>query len=243
MTGAPLQAASEHLWVASGRQYGDCEVLVRPCRASCAPEGSVSGWWWREESWPYVSSGQWPAWLDMACGRCSGSCSCSSVSWLVLPELVQSIVSVLVDGEELPVSGYALYDGYRLARVGAEWPLCQDWSVPVSGVGAWSVTAVFGRPVPMLGRLAVAELASQYDKACTGAPGCRLPSRLLEEITRAGVTKRFIDSAKLREADLTGLPLVDQFLNVVNPDRMRIGPKIVNPDDYAPARRPGGVTW
>jgi hypothetical protein len=59
---------------------------------------------------------------------------------------VQSVTQVLVDGIVIPASGYALYDGNRLVRVDGTWPACQDWQIPVSGAGAWSVTVVYGFP-------------------------------------------------------------------------------------------------
>lgn len=233
-------AASEALWAHSGHRYGSCEALIRPCRRECGPQESAWGWWWDMNTWPRTSPG-WPGWLDIACGRCGSSCSCSSASEVILPAPVQSIVEVVIDGEVLPPSGYALYDGLRLVRTEGEWPLCQDWTVPVSGVGAWHITPVFGQPVPVLGQRAVAELAHEIDKACRGAGDCRLLDPRLESITRAGVTKRYVAADKIREADLIGLPLCDRFLAAVNPYGLRVGPRIWNPDDYGSPRRPGGV--
>lgn len=237
VTGAALQAASEALWALSGHRFGACEVTVRPCRRSCAGR-SWSGWWLDVETWPQTAA--WPGWLDVACGRCHGGCACRAVSEIELPGFVQQVTEVTVDGEVIPPSGYALYDGRTLTRIGGEWPLCQDWTVPVSGVGAWTVTAVYGRPVPVLGQLAVGELACEIAKACTPGQECRLAANV-QSVTRGGVTQVFVDPTELLKAGLTGLRLVDQFINATNPHRLRAGPAIWNPDDYGTPRRPGGV--
>jgi hypothetical protein len=241
VTGAPLMAASEALWMHSGRRYGSCEATIRPCRAGCSPAESQSRWWWDVNTWPAASPYGW-WWLDAICGRCGGGCGCSDADELWLPVDAQSIQSVVIDGETLPASGYAFYDGRRLVRTdGERWPLCQDWAVPLSGLGAWSITPVFGRPVPVLGQMAVAELASEMDRACQGDGKCRLTGNV-ESITRGGVVQRFIDPAKLREQDLMGLPLANRFLSAVNPAGIRTGPRIWNPDDMTTARQPGGVS-
>lgn len=241
VTGAPLIAASEALWAHSGHRYGSCEVLLRPCRQGCAPAESQSSWWWDLNTWPTTSPYGW-WWLDVACGRCRRGCSCTNADELWLPADAQSVASVMIDGESLPASGYALYDGRRLVRTdGDRWPLCQDWAVPVSGAGAWSVTAIYGRPVPVLGQMAVAELASEIDRACQGDPKCRLVGNV-ESVTRGGVTQRFVDPAKLREQDLISLPLANRFLSAVNPGGIRLGARIWDPDAFGTARQPGGVS-
>lgn len=235
VTGMAVQAASEYVWAQSGRQHGSCSVLLRPCRSDC--QDSYSGYWWNG-TWPTTSP--WPAWpwrVDLACGRCIGDCSCSAVSTLRLPVYAQSIAQVLIDGAEIPASGYAFYDNDKLVRTGGEaWPSCQDWSVPVSGVGAWSVTPVFGEPVPELGRLAVGELACLIVKHCTD-PSCRLPAGLQSQ-TRAGSTYVYFDPVRLKEIGSTGLRMVDRFLDMVNPSRLDVGARIWDPDDMTRHRRP-----
>lgn len=237
-TGAAVQGASEWLWALSGRQFGSCPVLLRPCREDC--DVGPRGWWWDGWSWP--TDRFTPGWLAAACGSCSAGCACSATSVLNLAHPVQSISQVLVDGVELPASGYALYDGFRLVRVDGTWPTCQDWNVPVSGVGAWSVLAPYGFPVPTLGELAMGEAAREFALACTPDATCRLPSRVTS-VVRQGVTHNFATLAELAEADATGLPLVDRFIDAVNPGHIRHRPGIWNPDDFATPRRPGPAHW
>jgi hypothetical protein len=237
-TGQAVAASSEWLWALSGRQFGSCPVLLRPCRDDC-PIGS-GGWWWDGWSWP--ADRYTPGWLGFACGSCAGPCSCSSMSSIRFRHPVQAVTTVLIDGVELPASGYALYDGNRLVRVDGTWPACQDWQVPVSGAGAWSVTVVYGFPVPQLGELAMGEAAREFGLACTTGATCRLPSRV-SSVVRQGVTQNFATLKELIDAGATGLPIVDQFIDAVNPGRIRQRVGIWNPDDFDTPRRPGAGHW
>lgn len=233
VTGAAVMAASEYLWALSGYQFGTCEVTVRPCRRSCAPmsHGAWASRWWDGAGWPVWDTPASWWWWDAMCGRCSGGCACSAADTLRLPELAQSVTSVVVDGAVVPAEDYALYDGRLLVRTdGERWPLCQDWAVPVSGVGAWSVTMEVGAPVPVLGQLALGSVARQFIAWCdTGE--CRHPAYMTQK-TRQGVSQSFPTAAELRREGLTGWAAVDTFLDAVNPNRIRgSGAKIWNPDD------------
>lgn len=243
VTGAAVMAASEILWELTGHQFGGCSVTFRPCRRDCAPDATWSSWW-DGASWPHGTP--YPGtslWWGAVCGSCSGGCGCNAADTLRLPELVQSVTEVLIDGEVFPASGYALYDGHLLVRTdGQRWPLCQDWTVPVSGVGAWSVTAVVGSPVPTAGRFAVAQLAAVYADWCSSGQ-CRMPAYTTSK-TRQGVSQTFPSAAELRQLGLTGLGWVDQFVGAMNPAGLRAGTTaaIWNPDDYGSgARMPGGI--
>ncbi len=238
VTGSAVAAASEWLWALSGRQFGSCPVLLRPCRDDC--DTGPGGWWWDGWSWP--ADRFTPGWLGAACGVCTGACSCSATSEVVFKHPVQSVTEVLVDGLVVPASGYALYHGHRLVRVDGTWPTCQDWQVPVSGVGAWSVTAVYGFPVPELGKLGMGEAAREFGLACTPGAVCRLPSRV-QSVVRQGVTQNFASLKELADAGATGLPVVDRFVDAVNPGHIRQRPGIWNPDDFVDRSRPGAGHW
>lgn len=249
VTGTAVLAASEYLWSLSGFRFGDCEVTIRPCHRGCAGPswGASFDWWgvWSGFSW----SGGWPwvafpgssLWLDAVCGRCTGGCDCGRADTLLLPDLVRSIAEIKIDGEVLPASGYALYDGDKVVRTdGGTWPLCQDWAVPVSGPGAWSIRVVAGQPVPTLGTFAVAAMAKIFADDCT--PGvCKHP-RYVTRVSRQGVEQQFPTVKELRDAHLTGVAAVDDFLGAFNPNGLMDRPRIWNPDDFASTpRRPGGI--
>jgi hypothetical protein len=245
VTGMALQAASEMLFELSGHQFGGCAVTIRPCRADCS-SGPSWGWW--SGAHPWTAGVPWPGstlWLPAGCGRCGeGSCSCNAADSIRLPELVQSVTQVTIDGAVLDPSAYNLFDGYILVRAdGERWPMCQDWTVPVSGVGAWTITAVVGRPVPMLGRLALAQLTAEYAKWCTTGQ-CKMPA-YTTGVARQGVTQQFPTVKELRELGITGWAAVDNFLQAFNDDGLRKGDsiRIWDPDSYANGwRTPGGVT-
>lgn len=241
-------AASEVLWAMSGRRFGTCSLTIRPCRSGCGP---TPAWMWWRSGWPWPS---WPplgaaTWWNAACGSCRVGCSCNDADTLVLPELVQSVTQVLIDGVELPEgSGWLLYsDGGSSLLVradGQRWPLCQDWTVPVSGQGAWAITAVVGEPVPMLGRLALGELASQIVAGCAADGSCQLPA-FTTEVSRQGITQRFPTFIEIMEAGVVGVGLatVDLFLRTTNPNSLMERPRFYNPDDWASRPRVEGGAY
>jgi len=203
-------------------------------------------WWgpWAPGWWPTVWPGSWWG-LDAQCGGCGTGCGCNTADSLLLPSPAQRVTQVMIDGVELAEgTGWNLFDGRLLVRAdGGTWPLCQDWTVPVTGTGAWSVTAVYGEPVPESGRWALIQLAQEYLNYCTGAE-CKLPA-YTTTLSRQGLTQTFPSIKDLKEADSTGLPWVDRFLDAWNPDRLRGHAQVWNPDDFVDDagqwRAPGGA--
>lgn len=234
VTGTAVAAATEILWGLSGRQFGTCDVKIRPCRRDCAN----APWGWNElmpgSSWlqPVLYQGNW---YNVVCGGCSTSdCSCSSISEVILPATATEIVEVKVDGIELLPGEYRLDNNRLLVRIGDMWPWCNDLSEDDDEVGTWSVTARFGRTVPEGGALAVGELACEILKAI-GGEDCRLP-RQVTQLARQGVTISFPDVTALFAKGRTGLFLSDLFIATWNPNGLR-APSRVYSIDRAPARR------
>ena len=169
--------------------------------------------------------------METPCGTCRSGCACSDADEIRLSHSAQSVSEVSIDGVVLPPSGYTLYDGFRLVRTdGGSWPLCQDWGA-TSGDGVFTVKAVFGEAVPALGSLAMGEVVPEMLKACAGGEGCRLPSEVVSNITRQGVSKTFLTSKDLADTRLLGLPLADDFIRAFNPNGLESGAQIWNPDD------------
>lgn len=216
VTAEAVELATEVVWALSGRQFGLCEVTLRPCRSDCAEFPWPGSDWalWPGVSWinPTLIAGQW---FNVVCGRCVQGCSCSSISEVLLPAPVHSITQVKVDGVVVSGSGYRLDDNRILVRLGDEWPTCNDLAQPDTALNTWSVTARYGLEVPVGGSWAVGELACELIRARNGED-CRLP-RNVTQLVRAGVTLRFPQVQELLRVGLTGLYLVDQFVTTWNP--------------------------
>lgn len=248
ISGTAVQAATEILYNLSGQIFDICEFTVRPCRKDCGDswwgsgfEGVASyagGAWWE---W----GGYWPrpfnfngAWFNLICGGCGGSCSCSPLSEAWLPSPVSSIVSVKLDGQTLPASGYRVDDYRKLVRLGGlSWPICQDMSLDDSQPNTWSVTVRVGETVPIIGRYAVGELACEIMNSCLGL-ACALP-RNATSITRQGITIDFPLFADLLKNGLLGLKWTDMFISAYNPDRLRAAPMVFDVDGESNRR----TTW
>lgn len=242
VSGYALAAATEVLWLGTGRRFGACGVTYRPCRTGCdtnawwasPPWGSIGGWagsW----GWPYPAlvGGRW---FNLGCGACGDSCSCTILHQVLLPSPVAAITQIKVDGAILPASAYRVDDWCKLVRLDGEpWPLCNDLNLPDTEPGTWSVAALYGEAVPAMGRLAVGALALQFAKGLCSANGCRSCSATVTQIDRQGVRKRF------RSADAvtgeTGVYLADQFIAAFNPTRS--SPAAIYDMDRARPRRVG----
>lgn len=231
-TGSAVQTATEVLWGLSGRQYGLCEVTLRPCRKDCAVGYWDTQWfpWSGTYPQPALIGGQW---FNLVCGGCGGDCSCTSISEVVLPNVVNEILEVKVDGEILDADEYRVDNGNLLVRLGADWPRCQELNLPDTEPDTWSVTAVYGLEVPEAGKWAVGELACELLKSMRGDE-CALPPNVTQ-MTRQGISFTFSDL--LKDGKL-GLTLSDLFLASVNPHSLASRSRTYSVD-HPGARRVG----
>lgn len=236
-TGQAVQFATDIVWALSGRQFGTCEVTLRPCRDECYDTPWAGG----VEPWP-GTHGVGPAliaglWYNIVCSVCTGTCSCTSVSEVTLPAPVLSIIEVRVDGTILPTGSYRLDDSRKLVRLdGDVWPRCNDLNLDHTQLDTWSVTAEYGQPVPEGGMWAVGEVACELLKAFTGED-CRLP-RNITQLVRQGVTIQYPDMNQLFSRGLTGLYLADMWISSVNPNRLAARSRTYSVD-RPPHRRVG----
>lgn len=235
-TGKAVTAASYILWALTGRQFGTCTVTLRPCRRECYD----SSWWnnfgmpWTT-AWDYVGS-TWP-WFPAGCGGCRGSCSCTEISEVVLPNPVQSITTVKLDGAVAPTGSYRLDNNRLLVRTdGQRWPRCNDLTKDDTQVGTWSVTASYGQPVPAMGEIAMGALACELLKAMRGED-CTLPAGVTN-LTRQGVSIEIPDIGSIFEHGRTGLFTVDMFIIAANPNKIMQRARVYSPDRI-PHRRAG----
>jgi hypothetical protein len=209
-----LRIAVSILHGLTARQFGLCPVTVRPCRDTCVQDVPPGSAWMT----PDVVDGKW---INIACGACKSSCSCSAVCELALPGRVESIDSVVVDGVVVPPTSYRVDNHKYLVRQGDGcWPTCQDLGEPIGMPGTWSVTYRRGTPVPEAGLWAAGLLACELVKACTpGQSGaCDLPANI-KSVTREGVAIDFeaVNVAVIGNQGRTGIPEVDLWIQTVNP--------------------------
>ena len=215
--------AVQVLWSLSGRQYGVCPVIARPCRQPCngllgeptyaAPSG-----------FPWFPVWDGSNWRNVACG-CGPKCSYISpnvVHLVSAGQPVQSVTEVVIAGEVLDDAEYRL-EGDLLYRIGADWPT-QDLTRPLDEPGTWSVTYLRGNPPPPGTAKLVGLLAAEFLAACSGGK-CRLPRRV-KSVTRQGVSYDMVDPTDIYASGKTGIPEIDLWLSAVNPSRIQMAPVV-----------------
>lgn len=224
------------LWMATGRQFGLCEITVRPCGRVCN-NSNASGWFWDGQgTWvPYIWQGNW---YNCWCGSNGpgGCCTCDPNCQVYLPGPVHSVTHVQVDGASLPITGsdgsynWFVLDQQWLIRTDTEacWPNCADQNLGPGSADAFEVTYLRGKAVPTALANAVGILACEYAKACLGLP-CRLPSRV-SSISRQGVSVNMVPIEEVLKNGLTGLWEVDQLIMMYNPYGLKGRTRFFSPD-------------
>jgi hypothetical protein len=222
------QIASDLLWNWTGRVFGVCETVVRPCGADCAQDTGWTTFWGRGPGWdpgfpsaggaaggrpfyPVLVSGWW---FNMTCG-CAGHCTCTPAgpTSLSLPGPVQEVIEVRVDGAALDPSAYRVERKRWLIRVdGGVWPRCQNMLAdPAADPDTFEVTYTRGVPVPIGGQVAAGRLACELAMASCGDDACQLPERITT-ITRQGVTVGFADTYQDLKEGGTGIYAIDTWV-------------------------------
>lgn len=219
--------AVQILWAATGKQYGLCDTVLRPCRRSC-------GSFWGGLPWPTRLGGEW---VNLTCNTCTGGCGCTAISEFIAED-TDSILGVVIDGEQLdPLDTVVVYDNRRIVRVdGGSWPTCQDLGAPLTDAGTWGVRILRGQPVPAGGEVMAGLLLCELAKACSGDEECRLPRRV-QQITRQGVSISFADQFEALGNGLTGLWEVDAWITAARAKNNTYS--ITSPD----TPRPWVQTW
>lgn len=206
--------AIDLLWRFTDKQFGLCEVTVRPCAAERYSRASTfQGRGPRVELEAVRIDDVLRA---FSCG-CTRSCACSleSAASLRLPGPVDSIVKVVIDGETLDASAYRLMYGNVLVRADRSgWPLQQDLLAADDEVGAFAITYKYGDAVPAGGQAAAGKLACQLAKAYCGSKDCQLPERV-QTISRQGVTVGIADAFEGLERGRTGIWSIDAWIESV----------------------------
>lgn len=225
-----IGAATDLLYVLSGRQYRSGRSVVRPTQINSSyanqsylyPYSSMSGY---GEAWGFA--GGW-SWTQIGMGWWQNG---QDLAELVLQGPVTKINSVIVNGSSLgawppPNPNFTLYDRRRLilnigaGTAGIAWPWNQSIQLPLTESGTFGVDYNWGRPPPPMGHIAAIELATQFILGLSGENKAKLPARV-QSVATQGVNILVGDPLTYLRDDLTGLPLVDLFLNAVNPAKLR----------------------
>lgn len=215
------------LWALSGRQFGVCPVIARPCRQPCSgalPYSYLDATLGVPYGAPWFPVWDGTNWRNVSCG-CGPKCSwvAPNVVHLVSAgQPVQAVTEVVIAGEVLDESNYAL-EGDLLYRIGADWPT-QDLTQPLDQPGTWSVTYTRGNPPPPGTAKLVGLLAAEFLAACNGGK-CRLPRRV-KSVTRQGVSYDMVDPVDIYKEGKTGIPEIDLWLAAVNPYRITAAPVV-----------------
>lgn len=239
-TPADVQSAARDyaaiiLWAATGRQFGLCEITVRPCGMRRCPDGLGEFWGydWSGGTWvPYIFNGQW-----FNCG-CGAGCCCDPRCQVRLMGPVEEMVEVLIGGIAVDPATYHVDDDHWLVRSAGEcWPQCADMDNLI-GDNTFEVTYLRGTPVPASLLRAAASLACEWAKACRGDDTCRLSNRVTS-LVRQGITIDMVSPEQLLESGLTGLWEVDTVIRALNPNRSTERLRIYAPEINAPRM----TTW
>lgn len=232
---AATNYATTVLWAATGRRFGLCPVVVRPC-GRYTHGGTPSIWGYTFSlygpggaAWyPYI--GDDGAWRNCACP--GTSCGCRPDCEVYLPAPVASVTEVVVDGVVVDPSAYRVDDNKWLVRTdGGCWPDRADLNVD-SGTGLFQVSYVRGETVPAVLLSAAGILACEYAKACTGG-SCRLPASV-QSIARQGVNVQFLDFNMLVERGFTGITEVDSVIQALNPFALKARLRVWSPEIKVP---------
>lgn len=218
--------AVQVLWSLSGRQFGVCPVMVRPCPQRCAGISNYSYYPPQlvgSSFFPIWENGQW---RNISCG-CAGACDWNAPSVVHLAAStglpVQEVTEVRIGATALDDSAYVL-EGELLYRAdGTAWP-SQDLSLPLGNEGTWSVTYTRGNPVPEGVAVFAGLLTKEFVSACSGGR-CRLPRRV-RSVSRQGVSYDMVDPTDIYISGKTGLPEIDLWLSAVNPQHLAAPPKV-----------------
>lgn len=208
--GAAVALAQEVLWALSGRQYGACTVVARPCKDnSCGSRTSL----WTGGSW-----------MGAGCSCVGPACNANGPGVVHLPGPVNKVLEVSINGEAMDPDLFVTEGDYLYRKDSMAWP-SQDLGRALGSSGTWGVTYLRGYAVPEGVGAFVAQLATEFYAACTSGGKCKLPRRV-KTISRQGVTYDMADPTDIYATGKTGLPAVDMWLASVNPNALMSAPRV-----------------
>lgn len=237
--------ASASLSALSAYRVGGCPITVRPGRQNgcCIPAYDAYG-----PRGPMFSPGinVDGLWIN-SCG-CNQECGHGPSCSIRLPAPVGRLDEIRIDGAAVNLEDYRVDNGNLLVYQGTgdcPFPNNQNFQLPDTEVGTWSITYLNAFMPDLLARQAAAKLAFEFALACSEEDSgeCRLPSGVTT-IVRTGVTMEL--AAGLFPEGFTGIPSIDAWITLVNPSNRKTQTRIYSPDDdevYIQGGRPGALTW
>lgn len=219
------------MWAATARRYGQCTVVVQPCRKPTQlrdyqtyPVDSLG------YGGPYMYNGQW----YNGCGGEEDSCCKGCELGLEGPTTTAGITEVLVNGVALPASSYQVMNKSILVRTDGEcWPVCTNYSA--QNPPSLQVEYLRGEPIPDMVQAATERLACEFAKACVGS-ACGLPLNM-RSMTRQGVEMSTEDMQRMSDLPhgiRTGIKEVDLVIAADNPTGRMTPPTVWSPDSLPP---------
>jgi hypothetical protein len=237
-------ATSELLYALSGQQFtGPCgPVTVRPMARPTDQDTRRAG---TLSPLGYMSS--WGS--TFAYGTVLGAVS--AMYGYVQPPMVElvpypvtEIIEVWIDGVVIPPAEYQLQDFRTLVRMRPipsftpterfGWPNSQIFDLPLTEVGTFGVSFMFGQPPPVGGIRAAKIYAREQCLRAMGQPN-QLPTRVTS-ISRQGVSAVVLDLMDFISQGRTGVADVDQWIKSVNPYFLTRPASVWSPDIGRPQR-------
>lgn len=226
-----IRIATALMWAATGRQFGQCEISVQPCRPPDIGRsyrvypvllGDGFG-----SFHPFLKDGQWFNPGAAACGCCTTGCQIP----LQGPTSTDAIVEVVVDGVVVPPSAYMVMDNFQLVRIDGDcFPTCVNFSQ--QDPPAFEVTYKRGTPVPQVVLDAAGQVACESAKACAGGE-CVLPSNVAS-LSRPGVEFKVAEVDVTTDRLSTGIREADRIIQLYNPYGRVQRTRIFGPDVHYP---------
>jgi hypothetical protein len=241
-------AASEALYRMSGKQFtGECgPVTARP--VSRPTDLDLRGWGRLSPMGFFSSAGPASSYGTAMPGVVS-SYGRKDAPEISFPFQINSITEVMIDGEVIPPDEYELRAGHVLVRlrIAADavptarygWPTSQIPDLPLTELGTFGVTFMFGTAPPASGQLAARALALFLALPQLG-DSTHYPHRV-SQVTRQGVAVQVASALDLLKSGQTGIWEVDMFLRAFNPHCLQAKASVWSPD-VSPVKRQATVT-
>lgn len=208
-------AASDALWVLTGRQFSNgCQVRVRPrLRDDCYGGPLLPFAGYPSPFGGYLGFGPLRHVADQRIA-------------LVTP--VVSVDTVKIDGAAF--SAWMLVDGAFLERTDDKcWPTHQDLRKPATEADTFEVTYTIGAAAPQIVKSAALELAIELWKSRPGASTGGIPATATS-VQRQGMSVTTQSAAQMARESGSTLPQVQAAIGTYNPSNLRVPPALWTPD-------------